>query len=95
MYIHIYIIRITVYNIYIYIYRYSCIYIYYISQLPLGLCCWIIIRWAPWRPDRERGEVHHVQRSLAHLVKLGVADSHISMQKKNNEIPVFSVMDVR
>ena len=85
------------YNIYIYITIDIHVYIIYIyiSQLPLGLCWWIIIRSAPWRPDRERGEVHHVQRSLAHLVKLGVADSLFLMPKKTNEILVFSVMDVR
>jgi hypothetical protein len=30
-----------------------------------------------------------VQRSLAHLVKLGVADSHISMQKKTTKYQFF------
>ena len=44
--------------------------------------------------QRERGEVHHVQRSLAPLEKLGVADSLFLMPKKTNEILVFSVMDV-
>ena len=71
VFIYIYNTHYCMYNIYIYITIDIHVYNIYISQLPLGLCWWIIIRSAPWRPDRERGEVHHVQRSLAHLVKLG------------------------